>query len=69
MKADLSLKKSLLGTMEAELQKVLQIHSQSAQAYALYDLDLGKYSEKGGQLTDRWQRVEKQIDDRWVCVL
>ncbi|KAL8182503.1 UNVERIFIED_CONTAM: hypothetical protein K2H54_057330, partial [Gekko kuhli] len=64
MKADLSLKKSLLGTMEAELQKVLQIHSQSSQAYALYDLDLGKYSEKVGQLMDRWQRVEKQIDDR-----
>ncbi|KAJ7338511.1 hypothetical protein JRQ81_012413 [Phrynocephalus forsythii] len=64
MKADLSLKKSLLSTLEAELQKALQVHSQSSQSYTLYDLDLGKYTDKVNQLTDRWQRVEKQIDDR-----
>lgn len=66
MKGDLNVKKSLLGTLEAELQRALQVHAQSCQAYNLYDLDLGKYNDRVGQLTDRWQRVEKQIDDRYV---
>ncbi|XP_032624496.1 desmoplakin isoform X2 [Chelonoidis abingdonii] len=64
MKVDLNQKKSLLNALESELQKVMQIHSQSSQAYVLYDLDLGKYTDKVNQLTDRWHRVEKQIDHR-----
>lgn len=68
MRGDLNVKKSLLGTLEAELQRALQVHSQSCQAYNIYDLDLGKYSDRVGQLMDRWQRVEKQIDDRYVYV-
>lgn len=66
MKAELNLKKTLLGSLEAELQRALQVHAQSCQAYVLYDLDLGKYTDKVGQLMDRWQRVEKQVDDRFV---
>ncbi|XP_074843814.1 desmoplakin isoform X4 [Carettochelys insculpta] len=64
MKADLNQKKSLLNALESELQNAMQIHSQSSQAYVLYDLDLGKYTDKVNQLTERWQRVEKQIDHR-----
>ncbi|KAM7177046.1 desmoplakin isoform 1-T1 [Macrochelys suwanniensis] len=64
MKVDLNQKKSLLNTLESELQKAMQIHSQSSQAYVLYDLDLTKYTDKVNQLTDRWHRVEKQIDHR-----
>uniref|UniRef100_A0A8C6XPP6 Desmoplakin n=1 Tax=Naja naja TaxID=35670 RepID=A0A8C6XPP6_NAJNA len=64
MKGDLSMKKSLLGTLEAELQKALQVHSQSSQTYPHYDLDLGKFADRVCQLTDRWQRLEKQLDDR-----
>uniref|UniRef100_A0A8D0GP55 Desmoplakin n=1 Tax=Sphenodon punctatus TaxID=8508 RepID=A0A8D0GP55_SPHPU len=78
MKADLNIKKSLLGTLDAELQRALQVHSQSCQAYAFYGLDLGKYTDKVFQLTDRYNRVDKQIDDRswdlekqvkhkWIC--
>lgn len=58
------MKKSLLATMKTELQKAQQIHSQTSQQYPLYDLDLGKLSEKVTQLTDRWQRIDKQIDYR-----
>jgi hypothetical protein len=66
IKNDLNLKKSLLATMKTELQKAQQIHSQSSQQYPLYDLDLGKFTEKVTQLTDRWQKIDKQIDFRCV---
>lgn len=66
IKNDLNLKKSLLATMKTELQKAQQIHSQSSQQYPLYDLDLGKFNEKVTQLTDRWQKIDKQIDFRCV---
>lgn len=58
------MKKCLLATMKTELQKAQQIHAQTSQQYPLYDLDLGKFSEKVTQLTDRWQRIDKQIDYR-----
>lgn len=64
IKSDLNLKKCLLATMKTELQKAQQIHAQTSQQYPLYDLDLGKFSEKVTQLTDRWQRIDKQIDYR-----
>ena len=63
------MKKSLLATMKTELQKAQQIHSQTSQQYPLYDLDLGKFSEKVTQLTDRWQRIDKQIDYRCARLL
>ena len=63
------MKKSLLATMKTELQKAQQIHSQTSQQYPLYDLDLGKFSEKVTQLTDRWQRIDKQIDYRCASLL
>lgn len=69
IKNDLNLKKSLLATMKTELQKAQQIHSQSSQQYPLYDLDLGKFTEKVTQLTDRWQKIDKQIDFRCVGLL
>lgn len=50
--------------MKTELQKAQQIHSQTSQQYPLYDLDLGKFSDKVTQLTDRWQKIDKQIDYR-----
>uniref|UniRef100_A0A8C9L6C7 Desmoplakin n=1 Tax=Serinus canaria TaxID=9135 RepID=A0A8C9L6C7_SERCA len=64
MKADLNMKKSLLNTLENELQRTLQLHSQSCQSYTLYDMDIGKYCDKVTQLIDRWQRADKQIDNR-----
>lgn len=68
MKADLNMKKSLLNALENELQKTLQIHSQSCQSYTLYDMDIGKFSDKVTQLMDRWQRADKQIDNRFAHV-
>lgn len=69
IKNDLNLKKSLLATMKTELQKAQQIHTQSSQQYPLYDLDLGKFTEKVTQLTDRWQKIDKQIDFRCAARL
>lgn len=68
MKADLNMKKSLLNTLENELQKTLQIHSQSCQSYNLYDMDIGKFCDKVTQLIDRWQRADKQIDNRFAHI-
>lgn len=64
IKSDLNLKKSLQATMKTELQKAQQAHAQASQQYALYDLDLGKFADKVTVLTDRWQRIDKQIDFR-----
>lgn len=50
--------------MKTELQKAQQIHSQTSQQYPLYDLDLGKFSEKVTQLTGSLARIDKQIDYR-----
>lgn len=50
--------------MKTELQKAQQAHAQASQQYALYDLDLGKFADKVTVLTDRWQRIDKQIDFR-----
>lgn len=52
--------------MKTELQKAQQIYSQTSQQYPLHDLDLGKFSIKVTQLTDRWQRIDKQIDYRYA---
>lgn len=65
----MNLKQSLLATMKTELQKAQQIYCQTSQQYPMYDLDLGKFSEKVTQLTDRWQRIDKQIDYRCANLL
>ncbi|XP_029446472.1 desmoplakin isoform X3 [Rhinatrema bivittatum] len=64
MRAELDQKKSLLKAMEMELQNSMQINNQLSQSFPQYDVDISKFSEKVNQLTDRWQRIEKEIDDR-----
>ncbi|XP_030064734.1 desmoplakin isoform X1 [Microcaecilia unicolor] len=64
MRAELDQKKSLLRAMETEMQNVMQVNEQLSQAFPQCDVDIFKFSDKVNQLTDRWQRIEKEIDDR-----
>ncbi|XP_069073376.1 desmoplakin isoform X3 [Pleurodeles waltl] len=64
MKIELEQKKALLRNMESELQNTMQINNKIAQSFSNCDVDISKFSDKVTQLNDRWQRIEKEIDDR-----
>nr|XP_033790625.1 desmoplakin isoform X3 [Geotrypetes seraphini] len=64
MRAELDQKKSLLRAMETDQQNAMQVSEQLSQAFPQCDVDIFKFSDKVDQLTDRWQRIEKEIDDR-----
>ncbi|XP_078544197.1 desmoplakin isoform X2 [Lissotriton helveticus] len=64
MKIELEQKKALLRNMETELQNTMQINNKIAQSFSNCDVDISKFSDKVTQLNDRWQRIEKEIDDR-----
>ena len=64
MRLDLELKRDLLSMMDSELASAVQYNSQISQNFHKCDVDLSKYSDKVGQLTDRWNRIQTQIDNR-----
>nr|XP_055057436.1 desmoplakin-A-like isoform X2 [Misgurnus anguillicaudatus] len=64
MKAELEQKKGVLKTMESELSKAIQFNNQISQSYHQCDVDLSRYTELVGQMTDRWRRIVAQIDSR-----
>ncbi|CAJ0930623.1 unnamed protein product [Ranitomeya imitator] len=64
MKAELEQKKSQLISLDTELKKTLQINDRVVQAYPYCEVDLSKFADKANQLTERWHRIEKEIDDR-----
>ncbi|MEE6465080.1 hypothetical protein FKM82_006445 [Ascaphus truei] len=64
MRMELDQKKSLLKTMETELNNTSQINEHVTQSYPYGEVDISKFYDKAHQLTDRWQRIEKEIDDR-----
>lgn len=64
MKADLEQKKGVLKTMESELSKAIHWNGQIGQSFHQCDVDLSKYTELVGQMTDRWRRIVTQIDSR-----
>lgn len=64
MKAELDQKKSQLKGLDSDLNTALQINARAYQAYPYCEVDISKFSNKANQLTDRWQRIEKEIDDR-----
>lgn len=64
MKADLEQKKGVLKNMESELSKAVHWNSQIGQSFHQCDVDLSKYTELVGQMTDRWRRIVTQIDSR-----
>ncbi|XP_051984472.1 desmoplakin-like isoform X2 [Xyrauchen texanus] len=64
MKAELEQKKGVLKTMESELSKAVHWNGQIDQSFHQCDVDLSKYTELVGQMTDRWRRIVTQIDSR-----
>ncbi len=68
-KAELEQKKGVLKAMESELSKAVHWNSQIDKSFHQCDVDLFRYSELVGQMTDRWRRIVAQIDSRYgkIC--
>ncbi|XP_028282556.1 desmoplakin-A isoform X1 [Parambassis ranga] len=64
MKSELEQKRDLLTKMESALAKAVQTNGQISESFHKCDVDLSKYSELVGQLSDRWRRIQTQIDSR-----
>ncbi|KAK9979082.1 hypothetical protein ABG768_012528 [Culter alburnus] len=64
MKAELEQKKGVLKAMESELSKAVHWNSQIDKSFHQCDVDLSRYTELVGQMTDRWRRIVTQIDSR-----
>ncbi|XP_031593647.1 desmoplakin isoform X2 [Oreochromis aureus] len=64
MKSDLEQKRDLLTSVESELSKAVHLNDQISDSFYKCDVDLSKYSDLVGQLTDRWRRIQSQIDSR-----
>uniref|UniRef100_A0A8C4HY02 Desmoplakin a n=1 Tax=Dicentrarchus labrax TaxID=13489 RepID=A0A8C4HY02_DICLA len=64
MKSDLEQKRDLLTAMESDLAKAVHWNGQISDSFHKCDVDLSKYSELVGQMSDRWRRIQTQIDSR-----
>ncbi|XP_044056974.1 desmoplakin-like isoform X1 [Siniperca chuatsi] len=64
IKAELDQKKDVLASMEAELAKASHWNGQVGGPFHRCDMMLSKYSEQVGLLSDRWRRIQGQIDTR-----
>nr|XP_033936274.1 desmoplakin-like [Pseudochaenichthys georgianus] len=64
IKAELDQKKSVLASMEAKLSQANHWNGQVGGPFYRCDMMLSKYSEQVGLLTDRWKRIQAQIDTR-----
>ncbi|KAM4574480.1 uncharacterized protein V3H82_009165 isoform 2-T2 [Fundulus diaphanus] len=64
MRAELVQKRDLLTSMESELSKANHWNSQMGGSFHRCDLMLSKFSEQVGLLSDRWRRIQAQIDTR-----
>ncbi|KAE8290873.1 Desmoplakin [Larimichthys crocea] len=64
MKSELEQKRDLLTALESELAKATHWNDQISGSFHKCDVDLSKYSELVAQMSDRWRRVQSQIDSR-----
>nr|XP_046156288.1 desmoplakin-like isoform X3 [Oncorhynchus gorbuscha] len=64
MRAELEGKRDVLVSMETELGKAVHWNSQVGGSFHRCDVDLSRYSEQVTQLSDRWRRLQSQIDFR-----
>ncbi|CAB1317406.1 unnamed protein product [Coregonus sp. 'balchen'] len=64
MKSDLEHKRDLLKAMESDLANAVHVNSQISGSFHKCDVDLSKYADLVGQMTDRWRRIQTQIDSR-----
>ncbi|KAJ3598857.1 hypothetical protein NHX12_032820 [Muraenolepis orangiensis] len=64
MKVELQQKTDVFSSMEAEMNKANHWNSQVGDCSLRCDMTLTKYSEEVVLLTDRWRRIQIQIDSR-----
>ncbi|XP_029285435.1 LOW QUALITY PROTEIN: desmoplakin-B [Cottoperca gobio] len=64
IKVELDQKKGVLASMEAELAKASHWNGQVGGPFYRCDMMLSKYSEQVNLLSDRWTRLQGQIDTR-----
>uniref|UniRef100_A0A674F2L7 Desmoplakin n=1 Tax=Salmo trutta TaxID=8032 RepID=A0A674F2L7_SALTR len=64
MKSDLEHKRDLLKAMESDLANAVHVNSQISASLHKCDVDLSKYTELVTQMSDRWRRIQTQIDSR-----
>ncbi|XP_070989190.1 desmoplakin-A-like isoform X3 [Oncorhynchus clarkii lewisi] len=64
MKSDLEHKRDLLTAMESDLANAVHVNSQISASLHKCDVDLSKYAELVTQMSDRWRRIQTQIDSR-----
>nr|XP_029542769.1 desmoplakin-like isoform X1 [Oncorhynchus nerka]XP_029542770.1 desmoplakin-like isoform X1 [Oncorhynchus nerka]XP_029542771.1 desmoplakin-like isoform X1 [Oncorhynchus nerka]XP_029542772.1 desmoplakin-like isoform X1 [Oncorhynchus nerka]XP_029542773.1 desmoplakin-like isoform X1 [Oncorhynchus nerka] len=64
MRAELEGKRAVLVSMETELGKAVHWNGQVGRAFHRCDVDLSIYSEQVNQLSDRWRRLQSQLDSR-----
>ncbi|XP_067086395.1 desmoplakin-B-like isoform X2 [Osmerus mordax] len=64
MRAELEQKKDVLVSMETELGKAVHWNDQVGGSFHRCDVDLSRYGEQVSQLSDRWRRIQNQIDSR-----
>ncbi|XP_022613699.1 desmoplakin isoform X1 [Seriola dumerili] len=64
MKSDLDQKRDLLTAMASDLDKAKHWNDQISEPFHKCDVDLSKYSDLVSQMSDRWRRIQSQIDNR-----
>ncbi|XP_038819796.1 desmoplakin-like [Salvelinus namaycush] len=64
MKSELEHKRDLLKAMESDLVNAVHVNSQISASFHKCDVDLSKYADLVGQMSDRWRRIQTQIDSR-----
>ncbi|KAK9519723.1 hypothetical protein VZT92_022433 [Zoarces viviparus] len=64
IKAELDQKRDVLASMEAELAKASHWNSQVGGPFHRCDMMLNKYTDQVNLLSDRWRRIQGQIDTR-----
>uniref|UniRef100_A0A3B3ZBJ4 Uncharacterized protein n=1 Tax=Periophthalmus magnuspinnatus TaxID=409849 RepID=A0A3B3ZBJ4_9GOBI len=65
IKSELEYKRDILSSMEGELAKATHWNGQVSGPYHRCDMMLSKYTEQVNQLSDRWRRIQAQIDTRY----
>ncbi|XP_066532560.1 desmoplakin-B isoform X3 [Hoplias malabaricus] len=64
MRTELEQKESILGSLESELNKACRCNEQIYQDCQKCDFEVCQYSEHASLLSDRWKRIQAQINSR-----
>ncbi|KAF3699393.1 Desmoplakin [Channa argus] len=64
MKSEMEQKRDLLTAMESDLAKAVHWNGQISDSFHKCDVDLSKYSDLVNQMSERWRRIQTQIDSR-----